>query len=485
METPRSATLESMDPDLKSIIYSYLPTESINVLAASTSFALSSQFTEIIQNRLYWKGRTELLVGYNLPQDGINWEKAYEDIKNSIDKGGSRLANVINTGNISAVSILLNIGDDPSEYDNEAIINAVKLGNTEIVRLLLSDPRVDPSARNNQAIINAKNTSIIRLLLNDKKVDPSAQNNKALINAVKTKNKYAAKFLLKDERVDPSAQNNESLIAAVKNNDLDFVNDLLKYPIVNPSDQENEATKIAVQDEYIDILELLLKDSRINLINDISVIMVIAGVMAKPNIVDILLRNKQIYEFVHDNISMYDEYPIIRERLEVLEQEDSFKGLVAAYYNYVGGEFGKLNNVYAAENIYSEFGVNLLLKREPLIKKIYELEYMLSKYETGKKAIHDAVISVLNMSVSKNTKDPMYYGFKGFLLLAYKPEYTMWEIRKILIDDGSTYRGLSMAAKLIGSQKGFHKLQEEGFLDTLALQENVKYAMTRTTISLS
>jgi hypothetical protein len=315
-------------------------------------------------------------------------------------------------------------------------------------------------------------------------VDPSDQNNKAILYALKSGNILAAKLLLNDKRVDPSINNNELLIDSVRSGDAKFVSFLLGYPIVNPSDQHNEAMQIAVQNRYTDIIELLLKDSRLNLVNDISTIMTIAGIMGGAGIVDILLRNKQIYELVHNNISMYDEYPIIRETLEIVEQEDSFKGLVAAYYNYVGGELGKLNNIYLAQNIYSEFGIKLLLKREPLIEKIKVLESLLSKYETGKKAVYDASMSVLYMSSSNKTKDPKYYGFKGFLLLAYKPDYTMQEIRKILIEDGSGYMGLSMAAKLIGSQKGFNKLQEEGFLDTSTLRENVEYAMTRTTISL-
>ena len=43
----------------------------------------------------------------------------------------------------------------------------------EVVKLLLSDKRVDPSAENNYAIrYTSKHYEIVKLLLSDKRVDP-------------------------------------------------------------------------------------------------------------------------------------------------------------------------------------------------------------------------------------------------------------------------------------------------------------------------
>jgi hypothetical protein len=41
---------------------------------------------------------------------------------------------------------------DPSACKNEAIIVACKVGHLDIMEILLSDKRVDPSDQNNQAI---------------------------------------------------------------------------------------------------------------------------------------------------------------------------------------------------------------------------------------------------------------------------------------------------------------------------------------------
>ncbi len=51
--------------------------------------------------------------------------------------------------------MLLDDRVDPSAQDNQALIDAAKYGHLEIVKLLLSDDRVDPSVQNNQAFISA------------------------------------------------------------------------------------------------------------------------------------------------------------------------------------------------------------------------------------------------------------------------------------------------------------------------------------------
>lgn len=94
---------------------------------------------------------------------------------------------------------------DPSSQDNAAIILASSKGHSEIVQLLLADDRVDPSARNNAAIkwtsFNG-HTEIIRLLLADDRVDPSARNNAAIRWASSYGHTEIVQLLLADPRVD-------------------------------------------------------------------------------------------------------------------------------------------------------------------------------------------------------------------------------------------------------------------------------------------
>ncbi|MEK9201544.1 MAG: hypothetical protein AAB944_01080 [Patescibacteria group bacterium] len=62
----------------------------------------------------------------------------------------------------------------PQSGNNRAIIWASYFGDIEIVRLLLTDSRVDPAANNSAAIKNARYwgyTEIVSLLLADSRVD--------------------------------------------------------------------------------------------------------------------------------------------------------------------------------------------------------------------------------------------------------------------------------------------------------------------------
>jgi hypothetical protein len=64
-----------------------------------------------------------------------------------------------------------------------AISLASENGHVEVVKLLLNDPRVDPSAYNNDAIRWASkygHVEVVKLLLNDPRVDPSVANNYAI-----------------------------------------------------------------------------------------------------------------------------------------------------------------------------------------------------------------------------------------------------------------------------------------------------------------
>ena len=96
---------------------------------------------------------------------------------------------------------------DPTANDNYAFIYACENGHTEVVKLLLEDPRVDPSANNNFAIHCASengHTEIVRLLLQDPRVDPSADNNFAIHCASQNGHIEIVRLLLQDARIDPT-----------------------------------------------------------------------------------------------------------------------------------------------------------------------------------------------------------------------------------------------------------------------------------------
>ncbi len=68
---------------------------------------------------------------------------------------------------------------------NQEFIKAAGTGDTNKVRLLLTNPEVNPAARDYAAIWWASSnghTEVVRLLLADPRVDPAANNNYAIRN---------------------------------------------------------------------------------------------------------------------------------------------------------------------------------------------------------------------------------------------------------------------------------------------------------------
>jgi ankyrin repeat protein len=73
---------------------------------------------------------------------------------------------------------------DVCDNNNDTAIQIASFyGRTDVVRLLLNDNRVDPSAGNNNAIFFAScrgHIEVVQLLLSDNRVDPSGNVNYAI-----------------------------------------------------------------------------------------------------------------------------------------------------------------------------------------------------------------------------------------------------------------------------------------------------------------
>ena len=133
-------------------------------------------------------------------------------------------------GDINAVRCLLRAGVNPGGYENSAIKMAAREGRLEVVRLLLSDKRVDPSTRTNFAIKMAAENGhleVVKLLLQDPRVDPSDGGDYAIRRAATNGHLELVELLLKDKRVDPSAQDNYAIGVAAYNGHLGVVEMLL------------------------------------------------------------------------------------------------------------------------------------------------------------------------------------------------------------------------------------------------------------------
>ena len=194
---------------------------------------------------------------------------------------------------------------DPSANDNYAIRISSSHGNLEVVKLLLADPRVDPSDNHNYSIRNASNNGhleIVKLLLTDPRVDPSNGNNYAIRMAAQHGYFEIVSRLLQDPRVDPSVYDNDAIIMASKSH-YDVVELLMKDPRVDPSDQNNTAIKSATR---FDIVKLLLLDPRVDpSVNDDFAIRD-ASKHGYHEIVKLLLADHHVNPSADSNVAIHD-----------------------------------------------------------------------------------------------------------------------------------------------------------------------------------
>ncbi len=151
---------------------------------------------------------------------------------------------------------------------NDALVSAASDGNNLAMKVLLSDQRVDPSTRNNEAIQVASfkgHIEIVKKLLADKRVDPSDDNNKAIIFASVNGKPEIVKLLLANQLVDPSANNNEAIRRASREGNIEVVKLLLTDKRVDPSADDNEAIWLVFSHGNTEIVELLLGSDKIAL----------------------------------------------------------------------------------------------------------------------------------------------------------------------------------------------------------------------------
>src|SRR4029079_5511997 len=103
------------------------------------------------------------------------------------------------------------MGFDPSHDANNALLVAVESDDTDVVRLLLTDKRVDPSKQDSKeetglvtvaAIHN--HIEIVDIFLKDGRADPSHKDNQALAEAAENDNYDIFLRLLQDPRISPN-----------------------------------------------------------------------------------------------------------------------------------------------------------------------------------------------------------------------------------------------------------------------------------------
>ena len=154
---------------------------------------------------------------------------------------------------------------DPSANNNAIICEASKMGDPDMIKMLLADPRIDPSSRDNYAIRWAAlygRSEAAQLLLADKRVDPSVRDNEAIRNAALRGYLDVCKILSTDVRVDPSANSNQAIRLASQFGYDDVVQLLIKDPRVDASANNYEVIRNALARDHIETVRILLARAR-------------------------------------------------------------------------------------------------------------------------------------------------------------------------------------------------------------------------------
>ncbi len=147
------------------------------------------------------------------------------------------------------------------------LLYAIEKGDIDKVKLLLTNPEINPADGNNNAIRDASgggHTEVVKLLLNDPRVNPAALNNMALMGASQNGHIGVVKLLLADPRVDPAAQNNIAIRMASMNGHIGIVRLLLADPRVDPADHNNQSILVAAKFGHTEVFKLLFNDPRVD-----------------------------------------------------------------------------------------------------------------------------------------------------------------------------------------------------------------------------
>jgi hypothetical protein len=171
---------------------------------------------------------------------------------------------------------------DPTADDQSSGANAILLasrnGCTDTVKLLLSHARVNPTAADesdsNALILASENghTDMVKLLLADGRVDPAwvdVEGCNALMLASESGHTDTVKLLLSDVRVDPAVgevgDDLSALMHASENGHTDVVRVLLSDPRVDPAAREDIALQMASTNAHPETMSVLLQDPRTGL----------------------------------------------------------------------------------------------------------------------------------------------------------------------------------------------------------------------------
>jgi len=115
----------------------------------------------------------------------------------------------------------------------------------------------------NELVVYGQNPSVLKSLLADNQVNPSARDSMALRVACKMGIIESVKMLI-DAGCDPAAHDNEAIIWAAENGYDDIVELLILQYNTDPSAQKNKARAFAEKYKHDRVLKVLMRDARVS-----------------------------------------------------------------------------------------------------------------------------------------------------------------------------------------------------------------------------
>ncbi|PRP77640.1 ankyrin repeat domain-containing protein 44 [Planoprotostelium fungivorum] len=207
-------------------------------------------------------------------------------------------------GHADAVNVIIQHGADPSADDNFCIKYAAAYGHIDVVRILLEDPRVDPSAENGLPLERAmvsQDTRLVMLFLKYIQPDWSEQQaNRIMWCAAASGHTDMIRYLLDNTKVNPAASDNQALKFCVANGHVEATKLLLSDPRVDPSDG-NFVPKYVASSGSPELLELIIRDERVDPTQDESAVLTVAIVKEQTENVRVLLKDGRVDPSFHQN----------------------------------------------------------------------------------------------------------------------------------------------------------------------------------------
>lgn len=170
-------------------------------------------------------------------------------------------------GNLELMRLILAYPEITIDWISNALAYATMNDDLDMVRLILSDPRTGPeqvATALQHAYVN-ENESMLRMLMQDPRIDYTRPVGGAVPTYfIGTGNKFRAlRILLEDPRFDPSIQDNVAIKEASRYGYLETMRVLLEDKRVDPSAEDNKAVISAYDHGHLDAVRLLLTDPRV------------------------------------------------------------------------------------------------------------------------------------------------------------------------------------------------------------------------------